>query len=205
MTIIQNIPEEKITVWTLYFHSAVNWRVRKALREICEHFSQGFRSLKHPTLRQSIKGLYPHADLEVDRWVLKALVEIGSREDKGFFLNAWRSSNDEENCLWAFAGLIKVSTLDEFEKLKKKSQFPVSDHVLLAACIAGKPNFVQGLSPVKIDNAGRIVLLWACLCFAIDRKRENIFDPKFDQIIQFGRVESSRRFRSKSILNILYG
>jgi hypothetical protein len=119
---------------------------------------------------------------------LKALVEIGSREDKGFFLNAWRSSNDEENCLWAFAGLIKVSTLDEFEKLKKESQFPVSDHVLLAACIAGKPNFVQGLSPVKIDNAGRIVLLWACLCFAIDRKRENIFDPKFDQIIQLAEL-----------------
>jgi hypothetical protein len=136
----------------------------------------------------------PHVDIEVDRWVLKALVEIGSREDHKFFSDAAKSSTDDENRLWAFAGLIKVSSAEEFQGFRDSYYFPSIEYVLLAACYAGKPNLVTHASPIKIENASRVVLLWACLCFAFGRSREGVFDPKFDQIEQLSELNLHHDF-----------
>lgn len=178
----------------LRLQSNSNWQVRKTLREICEAAQRGQRipPQKVAGFVATIKGLYAETrlgkdnfpDVEVDRWILKAIIEIGSNADFVWFSEKARNCSDEENCLWIAVGLLKFSSgrrdlSNEFRRLGLDA-----NRYNIAACMAKRPDLLEMASGLKIENAARIELLISCVAFAIGRDLGAIFDPRFSQTSQ---------------------
>ncbi|GGE40615.1 hypothetical protein GCM10011367_13930 [Marinicauda pacifica] len=156
---------------------------RAALKKICELSQDGYILPRPQDLRVYVVYLTRSDEFEVRRWALKALVEIGNREDLPHIKSLLSDLEPgSELFSWAMAAFQKIARPDEREEAFTSKILP-KDHLALMGFAFANPHasLPSDLPRVDIDRADEVALRWACLCMATRRGGDEIFNPKFNQ------------------------
>lgn len=156
---------------------------RAALKKICELYQDGYSLPRPQDLRVHVVYLTRNDQFEVRRWALKALVEIGNREDLPHIISLLTDLEPgSELFSWAMAAFQKIASPEEREEAFAAKILP-KDHLALMGYAFANPHasLPSDLPRVDIDKTDEVALRWACLCMATRRGGDEIFSPKFNQ------------------------